>query len=135
MQADFAFEVSIRGTGSAQADRVAPPSTSQTTHPSSASAIVTHAGREACELVFDPCGAEPSTDIENELGSFCARGALRLIRPIDQDPNPYEAPDLRKLTGWRRRRHRRQLKRDLSGLSDSQSGRSRMQADFAFEVP
>lgn len=25
--------------------------------------------------------------------------------------------------------------RDLSGLSDSQSGRSRMQADFAFEVP
>lgn len=41
-----------------------------------------YAGREDCELIFDPCGAEPSTDMENELVSCCARGAVVVVERV-----------------------------------------------------
>jgi hypothetical protein len=91
-----------------------------------------YAGREACELVFDPCGAEPSTDIENELGSFCARGAVAVVERVgdrrESSPWPLtETPDCRRAvrgTGGDEAAIRSELESDMSELLDDRRLRS-----------
>lgn len=91
-----------------------------------------YAGREACELLFDPGGAEPSTDMENELGSFCARGTAAVVKrvggPRESSPWPLtETPDCRRAirgTGGEEAAIRSELESDMSELVEDRRLRS-----------